>query len=784
MTKRNINKPFFLLSFFLTTVFAGSLRGQTYKIGDVYTFSDGTKGVVFELDPEHPGCGTVAALNDLSQPYAMLPTGNIPSNVLAAQTNAYTNLTTTSWTKVAPTITQLLHESGNSPAAEAADVANGWYIPDILQLRKIYSLIPLLHEVFDNSGGDVLVMLRRGYWSATNETTRFYAMESNGGTLPKDVRNEYYVRPVRNFGYDTARAFWANSHQKADTVVSPASTSTYDAHVIYKADTVVLTSTVTVHPNHNGDTIRETVFVTPTPYTSQANPLFTQLDISEPGEFLFRKPLQSIHGCDSAITLILTVQDHTFHTETWCSLTEEQYYAPLDTVFLPGTISGRYEHHGSKEVDGVSVDTTAYFDLTILPIYEIYDTLSHCLYQSEESLAYEPNEWVNITVLDGVVSVVSTSEDVVVEVVSANQDYIIRMQSVHACDSLLYLHLNLHEVVRDTILYELPITNVIDNQIVAACIIFTDITESGTYVLSDTLVDAVGCDSIVTVVLTVKPCELDFAITCPPDIYDTLAYGDCVMAIYPERLGTPNVIYEEEWPFRVSNNLPEEMLFAEGENIVTWTVTDLICGISKECRQRVFIAFPQCPEAVDCEGNIYQSVRIGCDCWTQRNLESTKYSDCTDIPDVYEYSSWKHPDTMANVATYGRHYTFEAAVRDSSDNGYGHIQGICPDGWYLPTPDKYAGLNAYGAEALKSPHYWIDGGGHNSTGFSALPAGFFNGEKNRFEGLLTETYFWSTQLVGGAVGESLFLLRHHCDEVLESLTYNGLGYSIRCIKER
>ena len=50
--------------------------------------------------------------------------------------------------------------------------------------------------------------------------------------------------------------------------------------------------------------------------------------------------------------------------------------------------------------------------------------------------------------------------------------------------------------------------------------------------------------------------------------------------------------------------------------------------------------------------------------------------------------------------------------------------------------------------------------------------------------MLSEAYFWSTQIVNGKVGESLFMIRYHCEEVLEVLTYNGLGYSIRCVKER
>ena len=775
-------QPIFIIILFLTAC-SGAVFGQSYQLGDLYTFQDGSKGIVVYVNPADASRGTVAALNDLDEPYALW-SNTIPESVSSFPTQTFSYNKTTSWAKVGATITQLLYSSGNSPAAEAINVADGWYIPDIMQLRRIFSLIATLRNNFEQMGGDLLVMTKRSYWSSTPTESNAYSMSSSGGISSSSGDNAFYIRPVRDFGNNTIEAFWADTPPNTDTVVKPTTTSSYDALVIYNTDTLVYSSIVTVHPTHSGDTLHETTFVSPLPFTSQVNPLFDQIDISEPGEYLFRKHLQSVHGCDSATTLILTVSDQKHYSEILCPLSENFYFAPFDTIFQPGTVSGIYVHHGSKVVDGVSVDTTAYLNLTILPSYKSYDTLFWCQNEFEESVDYVHNEHVTITSRDNKVTVVSNSDEVVIQEVIANTDYILIMQTINGCDSLVYLHLDIHKVTKDTISYEVPITQIVDNQIDVICHVFENITEPGTYNAQETFSDIYGCDSIVTVILSVNPCTVEFSISCPPDIIDTLAYGDCAMRIYPERFGTPMIICDQEWPFSVSSNLPEEMLFSEGEHLITWIATDSVCGLTDTCQQRVVIVFPQCPDAVDCDGNIYHGVRIGCDCWTERNLESTKYSDCTDIPDVYEYATHLHPDTAANVATFGRLYTFEAAVRDSADNGYGHIQGICPDGWYLPTPEKYAQLNSYGAFALKSPHYWVDGGGDNSTGFSALPAGYFNGEKNRFEGLYSEAYFWSTQKVNSATGESLFLIRHHCDYVLEVLNYSGLGYSIRCIKEK
>ena len=772
--------PILILLMFLCM---GAVFGQSYQLGDLYTFRDGSQGIVIYVDPADGCRGTVAALNDLDAHYALW-LDSAPESVSSAPATLFSHSRTTSWLSTGPFITQLLYASGESPAAEATDVVGGWYIPDIVLLRRIFGLISLLQDDFENANGDLLVMTQREYWSSSRAVSYAYFMNANGGISSTNGKNTKYIRPVRDFGNDTVQAFWADIPPKSDTIVSPTTTTSYDAHVIYGADTLVYTSTVTVYPAHSGDTLYETAFISPLPYTSSVNPLFDRLDISEPGEHVFRKILQSVHGCDSAATLILTVNDQKHYSETLCTLSENFYFEPFDTIFQPGTVSGVYVHHGTMIVDGVSIDTTAYLNLTILTSYKNYDTLSWCLQAPEESIDYTHNEHISISIHDNEVSVVSSSEEVVVHEVIANTDYVLKMQTKDGCDSLIFLHLDIHEVIRDTILYDVAVTHIVDNQIYVVCHLFENITKPGTYIAQEYFSSIYGCDSIITVILTVNPCTIDFSVSCPPDIFDTLSYGDCVMTIYPERFGTPTIICDQEWPFLISNNIPKSFRFSEGEQIITWTVTDSVCGLTDSCQQRVVIAFPQCPDAVDCEGNIYRGVRIGCDCWTQRNLESTRYSDCTEIPDVYEYASKLHPDTAANVAIYGRLYTFEAAVRDSADNGHGHIQGICPDGWYLPTPEKYAELNAYGTEALKSPLYWIDGGGDNSTGFTALPAGYFNGEKNRFEGMLSEAYFWSTQKVNGATGESLFLIRHHCDDVLEVLNYSGLGYSIRCIKEK
>ena len=293
-----------------------------------------------------------------------------------------------------------------------------------------------------------------------------------------------------------------------------------------------------------------------------------------------------------------------------------------------------------------------------------------------------------------------------------------------------------------------------------------------------------------TMANVVVPAPTQRTMTCPPPVSIMLNYGDPLpYYISPETLGTPQLTGWRMQFTEITNNIPDGYLFPEGITTIQWVAEDTLSSCELDtCEQVVNITFPGCPDAVDCEGNFYHGVRVGTYCWTQRNLESHRYQNadgsCGDtIPCIYEYSSTLYPNTQQNVDIFGLLYCFEAAVHDSVINENGHIQGICPEGWYLPTPEQYEELNAYGIAALRSQEYWIGGGGTNTTEFTWLPAGFYNGAAQRFEGLYTDGYFWSVRIVNGEVTTVPIYLRYDCDEVRELETHTGLGYSIRCIKE-
>ena len=66
---------------------------------------------------------------------------------------------------------------------------------------------------------------------------------------------------------------------------------------------------------------------------------------------------------------------------------------------------------------------------------------------------------------------------------------------------------------------------------------------------------------------------------------------------------------------------------------------------------------------VDFDGNEYQTVVIGNQVWMAENLNSLHYSDGVPIDGVWAYEI--NPDT---ASIYGRLYTWDAAVKDTSSN--------------------------------------------------------------------------------------------------------------------
>lgn len=195
----------------------------------------------------------------------------------------------------------------------------------------------------------------------------------------------------------------------------------------------------------------------------------------------------------------------------------------------------------------------------------------------------------------------------------------------------------------------------------------------------------------------------------------------------------------------------------------------------------------------DGDGNNYPSLFVGYApqryCWTARNLRNTHDAEGNEIPNMIYYSQ-QFPNEEENLEQYGRLYTWYAAVgvpENSGDepaitqNG-GFVTGICPKGWHIPNAQNLASLTPFDAYDLMSQNLWLRPG-TNYTGFNALPAGFYNADTERFENLLGQTYYWSTENESNR-SYRVFSLFYGCNAVAEESKEALNGLSVRCVKNQ
>jgi|GEM_PF-546871 len=201
---------------------------------------------------------------------------------------------------------------------------------------------------------------------------------------------------------------------------------------------------------------------------------------------------------------------------------------------------------------------------------------------------------------------------------------------------------------------------------------------------------------------------------------------------------------------------------------------------------------PMCPSPTvsDTMGNVYPTVAIQNQCWMGSNLRSARFRNGDFIPFPLTAQSWSSTFTPAqgiynnsttNDSIYGRLYNAYAAA---------DLRGICPNGWHVPTDTEWNTLaNALGGSltagfAMKSLSGWAStGNGTNSSGFTALPAGFRR-ETGAFDGLLSHTYWWSsTPVPANSANAYHRRVSFSAQNLFRDNSDKRLGYSVRCLQD-
>ncbi len=181
----------------------------------------------------------------------------------------------------------------------------------------------------------------------------------------------------------------------------------------------------------------------------------------------------------------------------------------------------------------------------------------------------------------------------------------------------------------------------------------------------------------------------------------------------------------------------------------------------------------------DYDGNVYDIIEIGTQTWLKQDLRSLHYADGSTIEGVYAYE-----DNESYVADYGRLYTWNAAM------GVGKAQGVCPDGWHVPSKPEaeilqdFLGGHMVAGGKMKETGFthWFEPneGATNESGFSARGAGQ-RGQSGNYINLMDSYNFW-TSTENGDKAQHMGLL-HDSDNSTFQLHIKTIGWSVRCIKD-
>ena len=244
-------------------------------------------------------------------------------------------------------------------------------------------------------------------------------------------------------------------------------------------------------------------------------------------------------------------------------------------------------------------------------------------------------------------------------------------------------------------------------------------------------------------------------------------------------------------------------------------------------------------QITDHEGNVYNTVQIGNQCWTKENLRTTTSPSTgtylipaagTEYTYTGKQARWYYNDSATYAPmNYGLLYnwnaaadTFNTAYGETSGNAdfnnavsvtfSGHRRGICPVGWHLPSDSEWNTMEATvsGSDwqtsyettlSYRGSHAGKLAGGDNwtsSTTFSA-PGDYSNAERNvsGFSAVLAGSCYSSSFFSAGddaifcsatqyAGYQGFAYYRRLLYNIASVIRTNGSklgGFSVRCVRD-
>ena len=231
----------------------------------------------------------------------------------------------------------------------------------------------------------------------------------------------------------------------------------------------------------------------------------------------------------------------------------------------------------------------------------------------------------------------------------------------------------------------------------------------------------------------------------------------------------------------------------EGSYTVTLTVSNEYGSDTKTINNYIYVGnggggepCPGTPTVTDADGNVYNTVQIGGQCWMKENLRvGTRIDGSQEMTNNSTIEKYCYDNDPANCDIYGGLYQWNEMMQYTTQEG---VQGICPSGWHLPTDGEwtivtdYLGGENVAGEKMKSTSGWYNNGnGTNSSGFNALPGGY-RYSSGSFYYLGRSGKWWSSSESSGTNAWTRYL-GYDNDQVRRNNHYiKTYGFSVRCLK--
>jgi len=189
-------------------------------------------------------------------------------------------------------------------------------------------------------------------------------------------------------------------------------------------------------------------------------------------------------------------------------------------------------------------------------------------------------------------------------------------------------------------------------------------------------------------------------------------------------------------------------------------------------------------------GQIYNTVQIGDQCWMAENLNiGTQIDGLVTMSDNSIIEKYCYDDDSMNCELYGGLYQWNEMMQYKTAQSE---QGICPNGWHLPSDAEWFEMENYLDPSINNPDItgWrgIDCGEQllagGSSGFEVLLAGKREWNTGGFTRMGERAHFW-TSTINSYNPEDSWFRQLHNDET--QIYRNGAsklyGVSVRCVKD-